>query len=131
MAEREPAPEKIRIPDVRIEIQAAFPGVTVKIQHGIKSGLAEVKFDEYELRVMLSGPVAEKRKANIRFVQRIERGRMRVFLDRKTDDWYEIVDAIREARAIVRGIIHSLNKALSPPVVRGIEDISDLFRDDV
>jgi len=124
--EREPAPAKIRIPEIRVELEKFFPGADLRLQHGHGCGQAEIKFDEYELRVMVSGPAEAKRNTTIRFIQRIERGKMRVLLSKQTDDWYEIVGAIEEARAIVRGIIYSLKSVLTPKrtkVINGIEDL--------
>lgn len=139
--QREPAPEQIRMQDIRAELEKAFPGATVDLNHGIQSHSAEIRFDEFELRVLLSGPAGEKHKAlNVRFLQRIEKGKMRVFFDRhigrepppagvdkSTADWYALQDAIGDARAHVRGLVHALTTVLTPKRPKEYGSIHDLL----
>ena len=128
---REPAPEQIRLQDIKIELEKAFPGADVLCQHGIQSHEAEVKFDEFELRVILSGPLGEiNKKMSIRFLQRIERNKQRIFFDRRPTDWYELVDAIGEARAHIRGLVHALTTVLNPKRSRDFGTIADILAGD-
>jgi hypothetical protein len=134
MSEREPAPEKIRLPEIKEAVEKAFPGAHIDMQNAIGGGgFVEASFDDYALRVLLTGPVAATRKTSIRFVQRVGRNGKTVQLvfEEKTEDWYEILDSIQRARAIVNGIIHNLRAALTPKKSAEIKSINDLFTKDL
>lgn len=123
--------EEITAPDARVEMQHAFPGADVLLQHGIGVITVSVAFDEYELRVMISGKKGAGRTTQVRFLQRIPApATKRVIHESKVTTMAEFSEAISWCRGYLQGLCHSIQTALKPKVVHQINGISDLFGGD-
>lgn len=116
------------IQDVRLCLEQAFPGVDFKISHGISTFQAVGTFDEYEMRVILSGTRKEGRPFHIRLMQRAGRVR-RMIVDVTTTDPAEAEAAIKSARSHIMGMVVALRGALNPKVVREKDGLESLMMD--
>ena len=114
------------IQDVKLCMEKAFPGVAFKVTHGLNSYQALGQFDEFELRVILSGVRKAGRPFHIRLIQKAGRVK-RLLVDKQTKDPAEAEAAIREARQHILGMMLALQQALNPKVVRPRDDLDSLM----
>ena len=112
------------IQDVKLCMETAFPGVAFKINHGISSYQAVGNFDEFELRVILSGKRKAGRPFHIRLLQKAGRIK-RTIVDTSTADPAEAERAIKEARQHIFGMMLALQQALNPPPAKKPRDDID------
>lgn len=119
----------LRANDVKIMVENLFPGGkdNILVQHGIQAGTCELAFDEFELRVILSGEAGNRISASIRFLQRWGKtnAQKRLYFERIVTSREELEDALAECRATVAGILQSLNSILNPP--SATKTIADFF----
>jgi hypothetical protein len=124
--------EGLGILDVKAALEDVFKGCDVKTPGvGNNSHHAEVKFNEYEIRVILSGTRSPTRDIHFRFMQRIKpAGRSKLIkvliTEMSTQDPKELMKAIRGSREYLLGIVQAINRALKRkpvPQVLGIDDL--------
>ena len=119
--------------DVKAVLEETFKGCRVKVTPSMGGSLhAEMAFDEYEIRVIMSGRVGEPKKIHYRFLQKVKRPgtvkSTKVFLNEiHTQDPQELMKAIRDAKEYLLGIVHAINKALRRPTVPQVREIDDLL----
>jgi len=122
--------EEVTAHDARLVMQQAFPGADVLLQHGIGVVTAVTTFDEYELRVMISGKQGN-RTTHIRFLQRIPApATKRVIYESRVSTMKDFSESISWCRGYLQGLCHAIQTALRPKVVHQINGISDLFGGD-
>jgi len=119
--------------DVAAYLEDIFKGCEVIKSHGTSSYHASVSFDEYRLRVILSGRRAKDRDIHFRFWQESKgTGRhatKRVLSEVKTTDPKELMDAIKDAKAHLLGLVHAIQTAFKPKPVKSVRTIDDLMND--
>lgn len=122
----------VGILDVKAALENAFQGCDVRTPNAMRGSFhAVVKFDEYEIQVILSGKRGLERNIYFRFQQRLApAGRKRstkvLINEVKTTDPRDLAIAIRDAKEHLLGIVQAIQRALRPksvPRVRGIEDL--------
>jgi len=122
----------IGILDVKAALEDAFKGCDVVCPSSQGGHHAEVKFDEYEIRVILSGRRAPNRPIHFRFMQRIVtkvgRRPTKVLLNEvRTTDPKVLAIAIRDAKEYLLGIVQAIQKALKPRPTMRTTAVDDLF----
>jgi hypothetical protein len=120
------------IRDIAAEMEDVFKGCSIDTPYTMGSStVAEVKFDEYEIRVIRTGGGVASQAFNFRFLQKImppgKRSPIKfLHKDLRTTDPKELIRAIRGAKEYLLGVVQSINRALKrKPVsqVRGVEDL--------
>ena len=123
----------IGILDVKSVLVDVFKGCDVKTTHGTSSYHAEVLFDEYSVRIILSGPRSPDRPIYFRFMQESKgRGRSRVkrvINEVRTTNPDDLLTAIKDCKAHLLGVAHAIQAAFKPRPVATIRTIDDLMRD--
>lgn len=123
--------EEITFPDAKAEMVRAFPGTDVMLQHGIGVVTVSTTFDEYDLRVMISGKKGSgTRVTQVRFLQRIPPSTKRVIYEMRVTTMAEYSDAISWCRGYLQGLCHAIQTALKPKVVHQINGVADIFGGD-
>lgn len=122
----------VNILDVKVALEEVFKGCKVEMSHVVGSQHAKVSFDEYEVRVILSGSRAVDRSKHLRFMRRIKQKPPRkpikqTIMDIATKDEAEFVQALKDVRAYLLGIVQAIQHALKPPHQRDIDGIEALF----
>lgn len=115
--------------DAQAAMEKIFPGCTVEkpITTG-HSFIAEIRFYEYEIRVILFGGKSPNRDIHYRFLQRPGGERHKIILKEVyTDDPEELLQALRETRSHVMGVLHALHSALMPKGVPKIESVDAML----
>jgi len=122
------------IRDIAAEMEDVFKGCHVDTPYTMgTSTVAEVKFDEYEIRIIRTGGGVDSQKFNFRFLQKVvppgQRSPIKILhRDLRTTDPKVLVQAIRSVKEHLLGTVQSINQALKrKPVAltRGIEDLLD------
>lgn len=125
----------IGILDVKAALEDVFKGCDVVTPRTMVGSFhAEVKFDEYEVRVILSKR-GNERDIHFRFLQKVvtKTGRKptKVLINEvRTTDPKKLGLAIRDAKEYLLGISQAITRALRPKPVPQVRDISDLIRGD-
>jgi len=130
--------ETLGIGDVKALLEDVFKGCDVEASPDalIGSFHAEVKFNEYEVRVILSGRRGtEKRSMHFRFLQKIlPAGKKRpvkvLISELHTKDDKELLRAIRGSKEYLLGVVQAINSALKRKPVPQVRDIDGLLRGD-
>ena len=126
----------VGILDVKAALEDAFKGCDVRTPNAMMGSFhAEVKFDEYEIQVILSGKRGTERSIYFRFQQRVKSsGRKRstkvLINEVKTTNPKDLAIAIRDAKEHLLGIVQAIQRALKPRPVSKVRDIDDLLRGD-
>jgi len=127
----------IKIGDVKAALEDVFKGCTVTTPStmGSRSFVAELSFDEYEIRVILSGKRGPERDIHFRFLQKVvPSGQVRptklIINEVRTTDPKELVRAIRGAREYLLGIVQAINRALKRKPGITTTCVEDLLRGD-
>ena len=119
--------------DVQEALENTFKGCDVKTSGGIGSFHASVEFDEYRIRVILSGRRSEERNIHFRFMQESKgRGRhatKRMINEVKTTKPEDLVRAVADAKSHLLGVAHAIQAAFKPKPVDRVKTIDDLMRD--
>lgn len=127
--------EGINIRDVEAKMAEAFEGCVVKTPPSMGDSFhAEVAFDEFELRVILTGRRGTpERQMYLKFIQKMPHGRKRVtriIKEVRTQDQDELFAAIRECRAHILGIVHALTSAIRKKRAPTHRGVGSLFGED-
>jgi len=124
--------EGLGILDVKAALEDVYKGCDVLCPRTLGgSHHAEGTFNEYEIRVILSGTRSKTRDIHFRFMQRIKpAGRKKatklLITEMRTQDPKELMKAIRGSREYLLGIVQAINRALKRkpvPQVLGIDDL--------
>ena len=121
------------IQEVRAILEGVYKGCLVDVLGGVggNSFHAQVNFNEYEIRVILSGPRTKTRSINFRFMQRVKgpgRKPIKIVINEvRTQDPAELLVAIRHSKEYLLGIIHSINRAFKRKQAPQVHDIEDLM----
>jgi hypothetical protein len=127
----------IGIGDVKAALEDVFKGCDVETPYAMDCSFhAEVKFDEYEIRIILSGRRSgPDRRYHFRFLQKIvpsgkRRATKLIINEVRTTDEAELLVAIRDAKEYLLGIVHAINRALKRKPVPQVRGVADLLRGD-
>ena len=124
----------ISIAEVRSALESVFKGCLVETPHALGGcHHAELKFNEYEVRVILGGERRGNpdRPIHFRFMQKVAasgRKPIKVMINEvQTTDPKVLATAIRDAKEYLLGIVQSINQALKRKPVKQILDVDDLL----
>jgi len=127
--------EPMSILDVKAVLEDVFKGCTVTSPNAMMGSYhAEVRFDEYEVRVIMTGSrLSPKREMHFRFLQRIvpfgQKREQKVLISEvHTKDEEELVRAIRGCKEYLLGVIQSIDRALRHKPVSQVRGVEDLLR---
>lgn len=124
--------------DMRIVMEGVFQGCTVEMGHGSGVATAEVRFGEYEVRVMLTGHKKSEWVWHVRLQQQValpDRKRptkpiKRVLQETQTKDPQEAVKALRGVKAYLLGLVHAIQAAVRPKASVEASSVGSLFQGD-
>ena len=127
--------EPLDMPTLRVAFETAFPGCVADLSKGVgvSSHHVDVKFHEFEVRVIMSRIAADgQRDMECRVRQLIPTGQRIVKVVRshvKSRDPGEILQAVKDARGLLLGHIFALNQALYAKPPQEVSTIEDLFKE--
>lgn len=117
-------------------MEGIFQGCSVEMGHGSGVATAEVRFGEFEVRVMLTGHGKPNWIWHVRFQQQValpDRKRptkpiKRILQETQSKDPQEAVKALKGVRAYLLGLVQAIQAALRPKAVQTATEISDIFK---
>ncbi len=129
--------DPLNILDIKAALEMVYLGCTVECPYSMGgSSHAELKFNEYEIRVILSGSHrGPDRQIHFRFLQRIRpAGKKRpikvLIHELHTKDDRELIRAIKGSKEYLLGVMQAINQALKRRPVPQVRTIDDLLKGD-
>jgi len=136
VADQPSPPKDFNFLDMKVAMEGIFQGCTVEMGHGLGTASAEVRFGEFEVRVMLTGHGKANWVWHVRFQQQVElpdRKRptkpiKRTLHEVQSKDPQEAVAALKHVKAYLLGLVHSIQAALRPKAAVEATEVGDIFR---